>query len=210
MKIFKLAAVAAGGLLTGALMFGSGASAQDDPAFEHGYPDVAATSMDNCGEVSLTFTNPTPWLFVFDVRIDGEEPLHDSVAPGVEIGEGPLAGQEFGPRWRLVEVDGRASVHEATEVFEFDESVEVRLAEGAEQKLYFDWRTLDVSELKCEKGDEEETEPTDPPAGDEGKGGEELAETGLPTGMLALGALGLVVVGGALYLVARRRVSFTS
>src|SRR5690606_16364448 len=139
-------AVALGALLGGALL-ATPASAQADPAFEHGYPDVTADATDKCGEIELTFINPTPWLFVFDVRVDGEEAINPSVAPGVEIEEGPLAGQEFGPRWRLVTVDGSDDVHEMTEMFEFTSSVEVRLAEGAEQKLFFDWKTVDVSEV---------------------------------------------------------------
>src|SRR5690554_5227801 len=139
-------AVALGALLGGALL-ATPANAQADPAFEHGYPDVTAVATDKCGEIDLVFTNPTPWLFVFDVRGDGEEAINPPVAPGVEIEEGPLAGQEFGPRWRLVEVDGRADVHEVTVTFQFAEKVEVRLAEGGEQKLFFDWKTVDVSEV---------------------------------------------------------------
>lgn len=140
-----------------ALMVVSPASAQADPALEYGYPDVTASPTDTCGEIELTFINPTPWLFVFDVRVDGEEAINASVAPGAKIEEGPLAGQEFGPRWRLITVDGRDDVHEVTETFEFTSSVEVRLAEGAEQKLYFDWRSIDVSEV------DECTEPTPSP-----------------------------------------------
>lgn len=140
------------------------AAAQDDPAFAHGEPAFTAAATDQCGEVAITFDNPTPWLFVFDVRVDGEEALHESVAPDVTIAEGPLAGEEFGPRWRLVEVDGSAGAHEAVETFEFTESVEVRLAEGAEQKLFLDWQSVDVSAIKaCEpQPDPDPTKPADP------------------------------------------------
>lgn len=44
-----------------------------------------------------------------------------------------------------------------------------------------------------------------------GAGGEQLPQTGVSTGVIALGAVVLLVVGGGLYLVARRRrVSFTA
>lgn len=163
-------AVALGALLGGALL-AVPAGAQVDPAFEHGYPDVTASPTDTCGEIELTFINPTPWLLVFDVRVDGEEAINPSVAPGVEIEEGPLAGQEFGPRWRLITVDGSDDVHEVTKTFEFTSSVEVRLAEGAEQKLFFDWKTVDVSKVQpCptdEDGEDgEDGEDHEPPDGD--------------------------------------------
>lgn len=146
-------------LLTGAVAFATPAQAQldqldqdpsglEDPAYEHGTLSFSQAGTDKCGEVKLTFHNPTPWLFVFDVRIDDQDPLYDPVASGT-IGEGPLEGQEFGPRWNLVEVDGSAGVHEATVVYEFDSSAEIRAAEGAEQKLYFDWQQVNVSELAC-------------------------------------------------------------
>src|SRR5690606_16841774 len=163
----RLAAVAAVGLAGVILTLATPAHATtDDPAFQHGQPDFTAQPTGECGEIELTFTNPTPWLFVFDYRVDGQDPLHGSVAPGVEIDEGPLAGQEFGPRWNLVELNGQGT---QTVVVPFTTSVEVRLAEGAEQKLYFDWRQVDTSTVKpCPT---EPTEPTEPSEPSDGQGG---------------------------------------
>lgn len=170
-KYWMMALAVALSALFGGALFAMPASAQVDPAFEHGYPDVTASPTDTCGEIELTFINPTPWLFVFDVRVDGEEAINPSVAPGVEIEEGPLAGQEFGPRWRLITVDGRDDEHEVTETFEFTSSVEVRLAEGGEQKLFFDWKTVDVSKVQPCPTDEDgedgrDSEENEPPDGD--------------------------------------------
>lgn len=91
-----------------------------------------------CGKVQLTFHNPTPWLFVFDYRIDNEPKVDDS----------PYFGT---PRWHLVPLTGN---HTEDRLFEFDEDsgthlVEWRLAEGAEQDYYFDWQSTEV-ESDCE------------------------------------------------------------
>jgi len=216
--------VLAGTMLTGALLTVP-ASAQVDPAFEHGYPNVTAVATDKCGEIELVFTNPTPWLFVFDVRVDGEGAINASVAPGVEIKEGPLAGQEFGPRWRLVTVDGSNGVHEVTETFEFTSSVEVRLAEGAEQKLYFDWRSIDVSEVdECPEpspspspstpADDDDDDVDDVDDGkddDAGTGGggaddnDTLPVTGAPAALIAGAGAALLGAGLVLWWAMKRR-----
>src|SRR5690606_41490319 len=107
----------------------------------------------------------------FAGRVDGEEAINPSVAPGVKIEEGPLAGQEFGPRRRLVTVDGSDDVHQMTEMFEFTSSGEVRLAEGAEQKLCFDWKTVDVSKGQPCLTDEDGED--DGEADGDGEGGED-------------------------------------
>ena len=135
-----------------------------------GEPRVPYVHVDReCGG-GLTFRNPTNWLFVFDVRVDDEDSLHGSVAPGVKIHEGPLDGQEFGPRWRLVVVDGRVGQHEAflpwTDMFGEDtgvHQVEYRLAEGAEQMMYFDWITLDEIESNCKEDEVPQPEPVPTP-----------------------------------------------
>lgn len=122
-----------------------------------------------CGG-GLTFYNPTDWLFVFDVRVDDEPSLHGSVAPGVTIHEGPLAGQEFGDRWRLVVVDGRIGQHEAylawSDLWNEDtglHKVEYRLAEGAEQNMYFDWVTVSEIPSDCEPNEEPTPTPVPQP-----------------------------------------------
>lgn len=133
---------------------------------EEGCPTITPTPQtpyvevdEGCGG-GLTFHNPTKWLFVFDVRVDDEAYLDDGTSDpwyGLEIKEGPLKGQKFGARWREVVVDGRADQHQAylawTDLWKEDSGlhkVEYRLAEGAEQQMYFDWVTVREVESDCE------------------------------------------------------------
>jgi hypothetical protein len=106
-----------------------------------------------CGKVTLQFHNPTDHLFVFDYRVDRERPKHGPVVNGT-IEEGPLAGQRFGPRWNLVPVDGRAGQHSHSVTLPFAEdsglhSVTYRLAEGAEQKMFFGWQKPVLVKTDC-------------------------------------------------------------
>lgn len=116
-------------------------------------PSVSV-EVEECGEATLTFLNPTDWKFVFDYRVDGEDPLHGAVLPGVTMSGGPFAGEEFGPRYHLVIVDGREGYHEESVNLSFAEgsgthTVAYRLAEGAEQNFYLDWETVEVQ--ACEE-----------------------------------------------------------
>lgn len=100
----------------------------------------------NGDEIEFTFHNPTPWLFVFDVRIDDEAGTARNQT-GTDlthmiIGAGPLNGQEWGNTYYRVEVDGREDgtpVHEVTQTFTGINKIQVGLREGAERDIYFDW-----------------------------------------------------------------------
>lgn len=128
------------------------ASATAAQATQAEAPHVVETV--DCGGVELEFVNPTDWLFVFDYRVDGEAAVSSSPFAPLVIGEGPLAGQAFGDRWHLVSIAGPGS---DTVTITFDEDstpdphiVQYRLAEGAEQNLYFDWVTVYVADCEPE------------------------------------------------------------
>lgn len=117
-----------------------------------------------CGTVTLQFLNPTPYLFVFDYRVDREAPKHGPVVNGT-IKEGSLAGRAFGPRWNLVPVDGRAGRHSRSVTLPFPEdsgphSVTYRLAEGGEQKMFFDWQKPVRVDSDCRPNYERAETPT--------------------------------------------------
>jgi len=97
----------------------------------------------NGDEIEFTFHNPTPWLFVFDVRIDDEAGVARNKTgtdlTNMTIGAGPLAGQEWGNTYHRVTVDGRSGTHQVTETFTGTNEIQVGLREGAERDIYFDW-----------------------------------------------------------------------
>ncbi len=100
------------------------------------------------GGVTLTFNNPTPWLFVFDVRVDNEAGIaRDQTGTDLTtmtIGAGPLASQQWGLTYQRVEVDGRPTpdVHQVTQTFYGTNNIKVGLREGAERDWYIDWLTF--------------------------------------------------------------------
>jgi hypothetical protein len=117
-----------------------------------GRPPSAETSIE-CGEITMSFHNPTPWLFVFDYRVDGEAVVSQSPWAGLQFNSSsPLYPQYFGDRWHLVPV---ANNNNQDIVLNFGEDtgihqVEYRLAEGAEQDMYFDWTSVRV-QSDCEE-----------------------------------------------------------
>jgi len=137
------ASIAAGVLVVTGLAAGT-AHADETPT---------VTPTVECGKVTLQFSNPTDFLFVFDYRVDRERPKHGPVVEGA-IKEGPLAGKPFGPRWNLVPVDGRKGQHSHSVTLSFPEDsgvhrVTYRLAEGGEQKMFFDWQKPVVVKTDC-------------------------------------------------------------
>lgn len=141
----------------GGLTIAGPAAATEESAVTPQAPSVEVLAQ-TCEQVEIKFSNPTEWLFVFDYRVDDEEALHEPVAPGVVMEQGPFKDEEFGPRYNLVEVDGREGVHEEVVTLNFEpgsgeHTVEWRLAEGAEQALFLDWDLLTVD---CGKPPENE------------------------------------------------------
>jgi len=116
----------------------------DNQPGQHTYStdDPYVTGTPVAGGVELTFHNPTPWLYVFDVRVDGQGGEDRSVYIGTPqttlIHEGPLVNQPFGPTYQRVVVNG-SSESPKTLTFYGTNKIEVGLREGGEQRLYFDW-----------------------------------------------------------------------
>lgn len=114
----------------------------DQDSQNYGFNEPYVTGVPVPGGVELTFHNPTPWLYVFDVRVDGELGSDRSPFIGIpqttSIAEGPLVGQEFGPTYQRVSVNGN-SESPKTQTFYGSNKIEVGLREGGEQRLYFDW-----------------------------------------------------------------------
>lgn len=85
-------------------------------------------------EITFTFVNPTPYPFVFDYRIDGEEgEEHDW--SDILIVEGELEGKKIGPWYNPVTVIN--DTYEVTVTAE--EEVWVGMRVGAKQNWYLDW-----------------------------------------------------------------------
>lgn len=119
----------------------------------NGVHPYVTTNTKECGSVTLSFHNPTPFLFVFDYKVDGEAAVDQSPWAGLQFNSSsPLYPGSFGDRWHLVPVAGN---HDQDIVKTFDagtgvHTVEYRLAEGAEQDWYFDWQSVEV-QTNCEK-----------------------------------------------------------
>jgi len=118
----------------------------NEPA-TNAYNQPYVTGLPVPGGVQLTFHNPTPWLFVFDVRVDGQGGVDrpGGISPST-IGAGPLATQTWGPTYQRIEVDGRApaNVHEVTRTFYGTDSIVFGMREGAERDWYIDWLTYNA------------------------------------------------------------------
>lgn len=97
----------------------------------------------NGDAIEFTFNNPTPWTFVFDVRVDDEA---GAARPGglspLTVAAGPLAGQTFGDTYQRVVVAPSSST---TQTFIGSSEIEVGLREGAENLLFIDWIRFIVS-----------------------------------------------------------------
>jgi hypothetical protein len=106
-----------------------------------------------CSEAQLRFKNPTPFFFSFDYRVDSEAG-HDDGVTGLNIANGPWAGQPFGQRYN--EVDVLAGTQETVNLNFPEDSgthlVEYRLWRGAENDWYLDWESIQV-ESDCEENE---------------------------------------------------------
>ena len=147
-------------LVSSVLLVTENARAGEVPSAEHSV---------KCGQITMSFHNPTPWLFVFDYRVDGEVAVSQSPWAGLEFNlSSPLSPGSFGDRWHLVPV-GQNNNQDIVLNFGEDtgiHQVEYRLAEGAEQDMYFDWTSARVQSdcevptvLVCLDGDNELTIP---------------------------------------------------
>lgn len=164
----------------------------------------ATVMVADCELVELQFTNPTPFLFSADVRVDGEPGEADQWSD-MEIKEGPLAGEKFGDRYRQVDI--APSRGERFRV-QFDpgsgeHTVEFAIARGAEQRWYVAWETVTVD---C--GEPTPSPIPGPPVEQPGDaelaaGSETLPDTaGLTTPLLAVFAAGaFLFAGGGLVVV---------
>ena len=206
MKFSMLAAAAAGGLV--AMTLAAPASAH------HNDPQLMVDDPGECGETTFR----TSWALdehqvdntMLVVRVGDEI---SSVAVGDAITAGPFEAESVTIQYRIW--GGGERDYDDPALTDLDALVDYLDADESHTPLDagapgIGWHELTVYGCPPDDGDEQGTGPTTPPAGDDGEGGEELPETGVRTGTLALGAVALVVVGGALYLVARRRTSFTA
>jgi len=108
-------------------------SGQNATNESNGWPYIGYTINGDC--IDFEFNNPTPWFFVFDYRVDGEEgELHEW--SDVVIHGGELAGDEIGPKYNWVETNG-PETKEVTVCGE--DEIWVGLRVGAEQDYYLDW-----------------------------------------------------------------------
>jgi hypothetical protein len=91
----------------------------------------------NPTHVWLEFINPTPWLFYFEYRVDGEV-LTSGIPHQYLVGDWEYPGENLDGRY------GATLPVTKTVKFKAKEMVEVRLALGAENDWYFDWTAFDV------------------------------------------------------------------
>src|SRR5690606_8509226 len=141
------------------------------------------------------------------------------VTPEQEIASGPLAGEEFGLQYNPV------LIHRgATRTVDVEVDAPTTRAAWIKRVPEPPWYVGEVKvEVPCEHDDDTPPTtptPTTPPADDDdtagGTGGADaddsdtLPVTGAPALLLAGGAVLLLAVGAGVYLVARRRVTFTA
>lgn len=108
------------------------------------------SSIVSCGQIDMTFNNPTNWFFSFDYKVDGEVG-HDDAYTNMQIANGPFAGQFFGQRFNEVDVAAN-STQSRTVTFAEDSgthTVEYRLFRGAENDLYLDWVSSEEINSDC-------------------------------------------------------------
>lgn len=98
------------------------------------------TWTNNGSDITFYFHNPTNKLVVFEYRVDGAAGVNRVIDgedyTNKDIGEGPLAGQKWGPTYNRVEINGPGT---QSVTITGDESIEVGTREGAEQHWYIDW-----------------------------------------------------------------------
>lgn len=112
-----------------------------------------------CGEATLDFHNPTDFFFSFDYRIDNETGTDDEVT-GLNIANGPNAGQPFGQRYNIVDTQPGTSEQRGVTFGEDTgaHTVAYRLWRGAENDWYISWAEVTV-ESDCEPNEEPQEEP---------------------------------------------------
>jgi LPXTG-motif cell wall-anchored protein len=136
-----------------------------------------------CDGITVDATNPSGSPHSIFIEIVGDDHFRIDVEPGATV----------------------------THPIEAGEGTTVQVTHGEETLAMIAWEEPDG----CEESTEESTEePTEEPTEEEGNGtagGDELAATGSPTAWIAGAAVALLLVGGGLYALARRRgVTFTS
>lgn len=218
MKISRWGGAAALGLGL-ALAAAAPAAAQDEA------PDVPyeVYEIDDC-ELTIVATNPTAHTTYLVVDVAGEVDVVE-LAPEADGQSGPYRLDEVEVQYRLFGGPERDYDSPGWDVAR--EDLESYLADNGDGWVtagiagapeFVTWHTAEVTGCEPEATPSPSAEPSpspsaDPP-GDEspapGAGGE-LAQTGMPTGLLAGGAVALLGVGGgAVWLARRRRVSFTA
>lgn len=150
MQIRRLAAAAVTGLAAGALALAGTAQAGEER------PLSVALDGD-CEAVEIVFTNGSDHAFFGDVRVDGADGEPDEYSED-GIGEGPLADEPFGDRYRSVEIPAGETV---TETVTFEEEsgeheVEAVVRRGPEQHWYVRWQAVTVD---CGEPDPTDSEP---------------------------------------------------
>lgn len=108
----------------------------------------SATHEVSCGEIEVTFTNATPWLYALQVEVDGA--------------------------LSFINVDGRIAdgPDSASKTFTFDEDsgvheVRYHLAHGAESDYFFDWTEMIDVQSDCKANPTPTPTPTDEPEDDD-------------------------------------------
>lgn len=112
-------------------------SGQNDINRENDWPHINWEINGLC--ITLEFVNPTPWYFVFDYRVDGEEgELH--TYSNILINEGELAGEYIGEKynWVVLAPNTTSTIEVCVE-----EEIWVGMRLGAEQNYYLDWIIFD-------------------------------------------------------------------
>lgn len=109
------------------------------------------SSVVSCGQIEMTFTNPTRWGFSFDYRIDNEEGQPDAYS-AMTIANGPWAGWLFGNRYNIVNVLAGQTENRTVAFGEDsgDHTVAYRLWRGPENDYYLDWVTREI-DSDCEE-----------------------------------------------------------
>lgn len=103
---------------------------------------LSASYVTECGSATITFVNTTRFSFAFDYRVGDQAPTY-TVYPGLEgvnISQGPYAGQPFGPYYTFANVPANGSIDRTITLAEDQGggSVEImyKLQIGAEQNWY--------------------------------------------------------------------------
>lgn len=130
---------------------------RDEEEEESEVPSMS--SVVSCGQIDMTFNNPTDWFFSFDYKVDSEAGHDDDYSDDL-IANGPFAGSLFGQRFNEVDVIANTSQNRTVSFAEDSgtHTVSYRLFRGAENDLYLNWVDKEVSS-DCEAPEDcQETE----------------------------------------------------